>query len=83
MLPEEGISLVNKFDGEFPKRFLPELLKYLSINKKDFPKASGMFEEKEFSESYLNNLCNNFRSPHLWYYENNKWHLRNKLKLDL
>ena len=80
---EEGISLVNKFDGEFPRRFLPELLEYLSIKKKDYPIASQMFEENEFSEKYFNNLCNNFRSPHLWYFENDKWYLRKNLNSNL
>ncbi len=77
---EEGVALVKKFDGEYPKRFLNELLEYLSINEKEFPQASKMFEEPILDETYFNNLCNNFRSPHLWFFENNKWYLRKQLK---
>ena len=77
---EEGIALVNKFDGEYPRRFLKELLKYLSINKKEFPIASKMFETPIMDENYFNDLCDNFRSPHLWYFENNKWKLRKKIE---
>ena len=76
---EEGVALVKKFDGEYPKRFLPELLEYLSINKKEFPEANKMFEEPNISESYFNELCDSFRSPHIWYYQDNKWYLRKKI----
>ena len=75
---EEGVALVKKFDGEYPKRFLPELLEYLSINKKEFPEANKMFEEPNINESYFNELCDSFRSPHIWYYQDNKWYLRKK-----
>ena len=76
---EEGVALVKKFDGEYPKRFLPELLEYLSINKKEFPVANKMFEEPNISESYFNELCDSFRSPHIWYYRDNKWYLRKNI----
>ena len=33
---EEGISLVKKFDGEFPKKYYKEFLEYCSISSKDF-----------------------------------------------
>ena len=39
-----------------------------------------MFEQKEFDENHFHNLCNNFRSPHIWYYENEKWNLRKKVE---
>ena len=77
---EEGIALAKKFDGEYPKRFLNELLEYLSINEKEFPKASKMFERPILDKDYFDDLCDNFRSPHLWFFENNKWNLRKKLK---
>ena len=77
---DEGIALVNRFDGEFPRRFLKELFEYLTIDKGSFPEASKMFEQKEFDENHFHNLCNNFRSPHIWYYENEKWNLRKKVE---
>ncbi len=77
---DEGISLVNKFDHEYPERFLDELLNYLSISEKDFPKASKMFEQPILDRDYFNLLADNSRSPHLWIYENGKWEIRNPLK---
>ena len=44
-----------------------------------------MFEQPIMNDEYFEKLTNNFRSPHIWYYEKNKdknqvWHLRNILK---
>jgi len=80
---EEGISLVKKYDHEFPSRFQDELFKYLSINPKEFTEASEMFEKPIMDYDYFEVLANNFRSPHIWYYEkkeNNKnsWFLRSQ-----
>lgn len=33
---EEAIALVKKFDGEFPRRYFPEFLEYLSLTEKEF-----------------------------------------------
>ena len=30
---EEGIALVKKYDGEFPKRYLSDILEYLDLTK--------------------------------------------------
>ncbi len=73
---EEGVALVKKFDGEFPDRFSREILDYLSISKKDFPIASNMFSSPEIDKDYFMDLCNKFRSPHLWTKTNGKWELR-------
>ena len=73
---DEGVALVKKFDGEFPERFLKEIFEYLSINKRDYKKAYSMFEQPKFDKKYLNDLCNSFRSPHLWYNEDGEWFLR-------
>ena len=75
----EGVSLVRKFDGEYPNRFLKELFDYLTIDKKNFPLASKMFEDPEMNKNYFDNLCDNFRSPHIWYFEENKWQLRKQV----
>ncbi|MCH9770279.1 MAG: N-acetyl sugar amidotransferase [Gammaproteobacteria bacterium] len=76
---EEGVALVNRFDHEFPERFAAEIFEYLSIDPKQFPIASKMFEEPIMTREYFNLLCDNFRSPHLWKHENGQWALRHKL----
>ena len=35
-----------------------------------------MFERPKMDREYFDILTDNFRSPHLWYLENGKWHLR-------
>jgi N-acetyl sugar amidotransferase len=59
---EEGVALVNRFDGEFPNRYFSETMEYLGIN-----------------EDHFYDLCNNFRSPHLWTKDEGNWVLRNKI----
>ncbi|MDA7822611.1 N-acetyl sugar amidotransferase [Opitutales bacterium] len=59
---EEGVALVNRFDGEFPNRYFSEIMEYLEIKQEDF-----------------HNLCDKFRSPHLWDYNDNNWTLKNKI----
>tara|TARA_B100001250_G_scaffold300104_1_gene261808 strand:- start:45423 stop:46724 length:1302 start_codon:yes stop_codon:yes gene_type:complete len=73
---DEGVALVKKYDGEYPARFADEIFEYLSINKNEFPIASKMFEQAEMDKSYFDDLCNKFRSPHLWKREAGKWSLR-------
>lgn len=73
---EEGIALVKRFDGEFPTRFIDELFRYLSIDSREYPVASKMFEQTIMTLEYFNHLADRFRSPHLWKYENGKWRLR-------
>jgi len=59
---EEGVALVNRFDGEFPDRYFSEIMQYLEI------------EEEQF-----HNLCDKFRSPHLWIKEDHTYSLRSKV----
>lgn len=73
---EEGVALVNKYDGEFPERWADEIFGYLSISKDEFPKAEGLFESLEFDRDYYERLCDKFRSPHLWKYTDEGWKLR-------
>ncbi len=73
---DEGIALVKKYDGEYPDRFDDELFAYLSINPDQFPVASKMFDQPIINKEYFLDLCNTFKSPHLWKYENGEWHLR-------
>lgn len=76
---EEGVALIKRFDHEFPERFVSELFEYLSITPNEFPSASKMFEEPIMSRDYFDCLANKFRSPHIWYFENKKWKLRNSV----
>jgi len=73
---EEGLALVNRFDQEYPSRFLNEILTYLSLPKKEFPAANKMFESPIMDKKYFDLLCDNFRSPHLWCHENEEWKLK-------
>ena len=77
---EEGVALVQRFDGEYPTRFSDEILTYLSIPEKEFPQASKMFEEPIMDLNYFNNLADSFRSPHLWSYNKDQWSLRYQVK---
>lgn len=47
---EEGVALVRRFDGEFPKRYFKEILHYLN----------------DMTEEHFSELADRFRSPHLW-----------------
>ena len=78
---KEGIDLVKKFDGEYPLRFERELFEYLSINKKEFPQAYKKFDIPEIDREYFFKIADKFRSPHLWYYsdEKQKWYLRKSI----
>jgi N-acetyl sugar amidotransferase len=73
---EEGVALVKKFDHEYPYRFESELFQYLSLNKKDFPISSEMFEHPIMDREYFKLLTDKFRSPHLWVHELGTWKLR-------
>jgi N-acetyl sugar amidotransferase len=60
---DEAVSLVKKFDGEFPDKYFNEIMDYLEINP----------------EYFKNELADKFRSPHLWKKENGIWELRHKI----
>ncbi len=76
---DEGLALVKRFDHEFPKRFINELYEYLSIDNKNYPIASKMFENPLMDDEYFKLLTDQFRSPHLWIKEENNWKLRNQI----
>ena len=46
---DEAIKLVARYDGEFPDKYINDVLDYVGIKISDFQ-----------------NLCDKFRSPHLW-----------------
>jgi N-acetyl sugar amidotransferase len=63
---EEGVALVNRFDGEWPARFEKELMEYLTINEKEFPEASKAFDDPVMTKERLFEMAESFKSPHLW-----------------
>lgn len=74
---EEGIALIKKFDGEYPARFEKELFEYLSIREHEFGAAiASRFRQPIMTRDYFDQLCDDFRSPHLWKFENGQWKLR-------
>ncbi|MDX2112500.1 MAG: N-acetyl sugar amidotransferase [Alphaproteobacteria bacterium] len=73
---EEGVALVKRFDHEFPDRFADELWRYLSLPENEFPVASRCFEQPIMDKDYFMALCDQFRSPHLWEYDQGGWRLR-------
>jgi N-acetyl sugar amidotransferase len=56
---EEGIALMNRYEGEYPARYEKEFLEYIGMTREAF------FE-----------ICDKFRSPHLWCIRDNEWKLR-------
>jgi N-acetyl sugar amidotransferase len=73
---DEGVALVQRFDGEFPDRFADEIFRYLSLPAKEFPQATQMFDQPIMDRAYFDNLAESFRSPHLWKHDAGRWSLR-------
>lgn len=61
---EEGVSLVQRFDGEKPKKYFGEVMEYLGM-----------------SSEYFLELCDKFRSPHLWENLKGEWRLRHSVRI--
>jgi N-acetyl sugar amidotransferase len=57
---EEGITLVNKFDGEFPDKYFNEIMEYLDIDP----------------DYFINELTDKFRPSHLWEKVNGNWKMK-------
>ena len=61
---EEGIALVNRFDGEFPDRYFNDIMDFIDMDP----------------EYFKNELTDKFRSPHLWGKDNSgQWKLRHNV----
>jgi N-acetyl sugar amidotransferase len=73
---EEGVSLVRRFDGEFPERFADELFEYLSLTPDEFGAAAGHLSEPVMTRESFLRLCDRFRSPHLWEKVGGEWRMR-------
>ena len=52
---EEGIALVKKFDGEFPKKYFRDFLDYLKINEDHFWNIVDSFRQKHIWEKIKTN----------------------------
>jgi len=61
---EEGVALVHRYDGEFPKKYFKDFLEYLSITESEF------WEVINFYRSL---------SPHLWEKSGAEWKLKHKV----
>lgn len=72
---DEGVALVKKFDHEFPSRFMPELMDYLSLPSDEFPTAAECFDRPLLDQGAFVELSDSFRSPHLWQWDG-EWALR-------
>ena len=44
---EEGLRLINKYDGEYPKTYEKEFLDYISMSKEEFNQLCDKFKKKE------------------------------------
>lgn len=75
---DEGVALVKRYDGEWPQRFIPELMTYLSLPTSEFPDLGDLVEERQMTESRFKSLCDDFRSEHLWDRDSitSEWKLR-------
>jgi N-acetyl sugar amidotransferase len=62
---EEGVTLVKRFDGEFPDKYFKEVMDYLELTPERFVQ-----------------LCDEFRSPHLWKRVSGDWKLRHNVAGD-
>lgn len=61
---EEGVALVHRYDGEFPKKYFHEFLEYLSIRKAEFLEVVDMYRAL---------------SPHLWEKSKDQWVLKHRV----
>ena len=78
----EGFMLINKYDGEYPLRWAEEIFDYLTIRENEYSKKIfNYFEEPNFNSKYYALLCDQYRSPHIWKWDENQkdWLLRTPL----
>jgi len=60
---DEAVALAHRFDGEYPARYMPEVMDYIGM-------TTSQFDE----------LCDQFRSPHLWERPDGHWKLRHPVQ---
>lgn len=49
---EEGVALVHRFDGEFPKKYYKEILEYLGMTEKEFHETVDKFRSPHLWERH-------------------------------
>lgn len=76
---QDGVSLVHRFDGEFPIRFIDEISAYLSLPESEYPKLSDFNSDRLVDETYIRDKADSFRSPHLWDFVDNDFILKHKV----
>ena len=76
---EEGVSLVRKFDGEYPMRFEREIFDYLTLDSKNMCISASALPQLEMNREYFNSLADGFRSPHLWRRSAEGWELLHRV----
>ena len=76
---EEGVALVQKFDGEYPSRFDQEIFQYLSLDHPEMSIDSAALGQIKMDRDYFNSLADTFRSPHLWDKSGDQWVLRHQV----
>ena len=64
---EEGVSLVKRYDGEFPKKYFKEFMQYLNITEKEFWEVIDFYRDA---------------SPHIWARQNGEWKIRHNVSKD-
>jgi N-acetyl sugar amidotransferase len=72
----EAISLIEKYDGEYPTRFEKECFDYFSLDSKEFSSVPKHYTESRFDREAFQSLADSFRSPHIWCKCKGSWHLR-------
>jgi len=76
---EEGVALVQRFDGEWPSRFEEELMQYLSVDPRLGVTVLNEFVQPQMTKQSFLNLADKFRSPHLWASVDSGWQLRQQV----
>lgn len=61
---EEGVSLVHRYDGEFPKKYFKEFLEYLNMSEEEFWVVIDFYRAL---------------SLHLWEKRNGEWVLKHRV----
>jgi len=61
---EEGVALVHRYDGEFPKKYYKEFLEYLNITDREFWEIIDLYRSL---------------SPHLWEKVDGEWKLKRRV----
>ena len=51
---DEGLGLINQFDGEFPKRYEKEFLDYVSMTREEFDNLCDKFRPDHIWEKKSN-----------------------------